>query len=98
MLGKPRLRLIELRHASCVPLVLNVERMDSRLFLVGKLPQRRAFALAADPAREHGVRRLADEPELRADLVAAARERMAAEYSPKARAALWAEAFAEARA
>ena len=44
-----------------------------------------------------GVRRLAALPQLRADLVAAARERMAAEYSPKARAALWAEAFTEAR-
>lgn len=44
------------------------------------------------------VRRLARDAELRADLVAAARERMADDYSPKARAALWAEAFGEARA
>jgi len=39
------------------------------------------------------VGRLAREPQLRADLVAAARERLASEYDPRKRAAEWAEVF-----
>ena len=39
------------------------------------------------------VRRLASEPTLRTDLVAAARERMTTDYHPRRRAAEWAEAF-----
>jgi hypothetical protein len=44
-------------------------------------------------AWREAVRRLARNPQLRADLVAAARERIATDYSPANRAGEWAEAF-----
>lgn len=55
--------------------------------------------ILARGAREwhDAVRRLAAEPALRADLVAAARERLATDYDPRRRAGEWADAFREAQ-
>jgi glycosyltransferase involved in cell wall biosynthesis len=44
------------------------------------------------------VGRLAREPDLRADLISAARERLVADYDPRKRAAEWACAFRTALA